>query len=205
MRIRSAILLLLLFTGPALSAQYYYGGLSGRYEYPRTNFVADSLGNIRYQPGDIGFTMEAGAMAGSDFRGHSRFGTYVSPALAYNVSSRFRVKAGVTIFQGFGDPYAGYEGVAPYSATSTTTGFFVQGDYLLSNKVTLSGAFYKYFSPVNFGDPSKKGPEGESYLFNVNYRPTRNFEINATIEYGNGRGIYQGNPWRQPGFMEPPF
>jgi hypothetical protein len=205
MNIRSAILLPLLFWGTVLSAQFYYGGLSGRYEFPRTNFMVDSNGNIRYQPGDLGFTVEAGAMAGIDFRGHSRFGTYVSPALAYNVSPRFRIKTGVTIYQGFGDPYAGYEGVAPYSASSTTTGFFVQGDYLLSNKVTLSGAVYKYFSPVNFSDPYKKGPEGESYLFNVNYRPTRNFEINATIEYGNGRGIYRNDPWHPQSFMQPPF
>ena len=181
----------------------YYGGLSGYYEFPRTNYVLDSAGNLRYEKGDIGFAMQAGAFAGSNFHGGTSFGSYLSPMLAYNVSTRFRLKAGVTVFQGFGNYYAGnYDGTsAAINSNPTTTGIFIQGDYLLSNKVTLSGAFYKYFSPVNFNDPNKKGPEGESYMFNVSYRPAKHFEINASFEYGNRTGMYYQDPFYQPGLF----
>jgi hypothetical protein len=206
MKIIPVIAALLFIFLTEASGQFYYGGLSGYYEFPATGYTLDSAGNIRYQKGDMGFALQAGAMAGSDLRGNSRFGTYVSPMLAYNISSRFRIKAGVTVFQGFGDYYSyGWEGTGYRSNSNpTTTGIFLQGDYILTNKVTLSGAVYKYFSPVNFNDPNKKGPEGESYLFNVNYRPTKHFEINASFEYGNNRnGLFYQDPFYQPGVFGP--
>jgi hypothetical protein len=192
-----SILLIVLSFGA--SGQYYYGGLSGYYTFPHTKFVSDSSGNIRFQPGDLGFSLQAGAFAGSDFRGNSWFGTSVSPAVAYNVTSRFRLKAGVTVIQGFGNGYYGFsEGGHTYlNSNPTTTGIFVQGDYILSNKFMVSGAVYKYFSPVNMNDPNKKGPEGEAYQLNLNYRPVRGLEINASFEYGNGTGMYR-NPFYTP-------
>jgi hypothetical protein len=46
-------------------------------------------------------------------------------------------------------------------------------------------------------DPNKKGPEGEVYQLNLNYRPVRGLEINASFEYGNGTGMYR-NPFYTP-------
>ncbi len=69
----------------------------------------------------------------------------------------------------------------------------------------LSGAAYKSFSPGNIGikDPRLKMPDSQGLMLNLNYRPTEHFEINASLEYGNGyspyyspfapRGMY--NPW----------
>ena len=190
----------LMFICLVVTGQYYHTGLSGTYSFPRTNFITDAEGNIRFQKGDMGFTFQAGAYAGSNFRGNTWFGTSLTPALAYNVSSRFRLKAGVTVMQGFGNGYYGVSETGYYSRQNpTTTGIFVQGDYILSNKLMLSGAVYKYFSPVNFNDPAQKGPEGESYMLNLNYRPVRNFEINATFEYSHGTGLYHHDPFYQPG------
>jgi hypothetical protein len=200
------ICLVLLSVCFGAKGQYYYG-LSGYYDFPRTEYVTDSLGNIRFKPGDMGFSMQAGAFAGSNFHGSSWFGTSLSPALAYNVTGRFRLKAGVTIFQSFGNPaYNGYDGFyRPYDGNNTTTGIFIQGDYILNNKLTISGAFYKYFSPQNIGinDPRYKSPDGESYLLNLNYHPIGNFEINATFEYSNGAGINHYDPFYQPGLFSP--
>lgn len=193
-----AILLLTLCLGA--SGQYFYGGLG--YTFPRTHFVADSSGNIRFQTGDIGFTMQAGAFAGSNLKGASWYGTNVSPALAYNLTPRFRLKTGVSITQGFGDGfYSGYDGYPyPVNASGTTIAVFVQGDYILSNRVMLSGAAYKYFSPysLNTSDPRLRNPEGEGFMFNINYHPTDNFQINASFEYGNGPGYRSGSPFYQP-------
>ncbi len=191
--------LLMLAFGFSAVGQYYSGGLA--YTLPRTNFVIDTTGNIRFQPGDMGFTMQASAFAGSNFNGSSWFGTAISPAFAYNVSSRFRLKAGVSVMQGFGDNYFYY----PYSNAGTTTSIFLQGDYILSNKLMLSGAVYKYFSPynINIDDPNFKSPEGQGYMLNLNYRPSPHFEINASFEYGHGNGY---NPFQpHPTYFGSPF
>ncbi len=187
------------------SGQYFYGGLTGNYYFPRTEFIIDSLGNLRFQKGDLGFSLQAGAMAGSDYRGNPRYGTFVSPALAYNVSSRFRIKTGVTFYQGFGNNhFSGFENPEnSWNYNPSSTGIFVQGDYLLTNKIMLSGAVYKYFSPFNVNNPGQKGPDGESYLFNINYRPAKHFEINATFEYGNRTGSHYYDPFYQPGMIGP--
>lgn len=203
-----AIFAFLIFLSLGSSGQFFYGGMG--YSFPATNFVTDSSGNLRFQPGDLGFTMQAGAFAGSNFRGESWFGTSLSPALAYNISPRFRLKAGVSVTQGFGDSY--YETYDrfyyPMNTSGTTTSVFVQGDYILSDKLMLSGAVYKYFSPYNIqvNDPRFKDPEGEGFLFNINYRPTRNLEINASFDYGRGNRFYNPSPFYQPSpFYSDPF
>jgi hypothetical protein len=196
-------ILSLAFASGAYS-QFYYGGIYGYYSFPRTEYVIDSAGNIRFKPHDMGFNMQVGAGAGSNFHGNSWFGTSVSPSFAYNVSGRFRLSAGVSISRGFGgNYYPGYDSFySPMSTNATTTSVFVKGDYILNNKLMISGAAYKYFSPLNSGinDPRYKSPEGEGVMFNINYRPIRNLEINASFEYGNGTGNYRHDPFYHPAF-----
>jgi hypothetical protein len=143
--------------------------------------------------------MQVGTGFGSNFHGQSSFSTFVSPALAYNVSSRFRLKAGVTVFNNFGDPlYGGYDNYySPVMPGGTTTSVFVQGDYLLSNKLMLSGALYKDFSTFNahVTDPRLKTPESQGMILNLNYRPTSHFEINASFGYGTGNRSMLHDPF----------
>lgn len=180
-------------------SQYYYGGLSSSFNLPRTQYVVDSTGNLLFKPGDIGFSMQVGTGMATNFNGNSSFNTYVSPALAYNVSSRFRLKAGVTIFNNFGDPYmAGYDYYnSPVMMSGTTTSVFVQGDYILSNKLMLSGTLFKDFSTFNahVTDPRLKAPESQGMILNLNYRPARNFEINASFGYGTGNRSTLNSPF----------
>jgi hypothetical protein len=207
--IKKQIILSILFVLIAFSAfsQYYYSGLSTSFNLPKTQYQVDSTtGQLRFKPGDIGFTMQVGTGYASNFKGNSSFGTYVSPALAYNVSSRFRIKAGVSLMNNFGDPYYGvYDGYyATYTPAGTTTSLFVQGDYLLSNKLMLSGAVYKDFSTLNahVTDPRYKAPESQGMFLNLNYRPTEHFEINASFGYGNGTRSALHSPF-YPGSMFP--
>jgi hypothetical protein len=204
------ICLILAFTLGARS-QYYSGGLSTSFNMPKTEYTVDSTGKLRFKPGDMGFSMQVGTGFAGNFKGSSSFGTYVSPSFAYNVSSRFRLKAGVSVLSSFGDPYfAGYDQYAsPVMQTGTTTSIFVQGDYLLGNKLMLSGILYKDISTLNthVTDPRLKQPESQGMILNLNYRPTEHFEINASFEYGQGNrhslyspfyngGMFPGNsPW----------
>ena len=199
--IRKYIILLAIFTTVSVTAmsQYYYGGLSSSFNFPRTQYVVDSTGNLRFKPGDFGFTMQAGSGFAGNFKGNSSFSTYVSPALAYNVSPRFRLKTGVTVFQNFGDPYyAGYDYYySPVINPGTTTSLFVQGDYILSNKLMLSGTLYKDFTNFNpnVSDPRLKNPESQGMILNLNYRPTSFFEINASFGYGEGNRSMFSSPF----------
>jgi len=192
---------LIIFLTLSLGAmsQFYYSGLSSTLNIPRTQYVVDSTGKLLFKPGDIGFSMEVGTGFAGNFNRNSSFHTYVSPSLAYNVSSRFRLKAGVTVFTNFGDPYyAGYDNFySPVINSGTTTSLFVQGDYLLSNKLMISGTLYKDFSSINahVSDPRLKVPESQGMILNLNYRPSSNFEINASFSYGNGSRSHFNSPF----------
>jgi len=197
-----AIFFALSFAG--FSQFYYGGGLSSSFNMPRTQYTVDSTGNLLFKKGDVGFSLQAGTGFGSNFHGNSSVSTFVSPALAYNVSNRFRLKAGVTVLNNFGDPYyGGYDNYYSPMASGTTTSVFVQGDYLLSNKLMLSGTLYKDFSSFNahVTDPGLKIPESQGMILNLNYRPTSHFEINASFEYGNGgRSAFQSPFYRNTMF-----
>ena len=196
-----------LFLVISLSAvsQFYYSGLSSSFYIPRTKYVVDSTGNLRFKPGDIGVSMQVGTGFGSNFRGNSSFYTFVSPSIAYNLTPRFRLKTGVTVFNNFGGPL--YTGSDPYYSpvmpSGTTTSVFVQGDYLLSNKLMISGALYKDFSTFNahVTDPRFKSPESQGMILNLNYRPTSGVEINASFGYGNGNGSMFHDPFYRPGMF----
>jgi hypothetical protein len=194
------------FLAISLSAfsQYYYSGMSSSFEMPCTKYVVDSTGNLRFKPGDIGVSMQLGTGFASNFHGNSSFNTFVSPAIAYNVSSRLRLKAGVTVFNNFGEPlYPGYDYYSPVLSNGTTTSMFVQGDYLLSNKLMISGALYKDFSTFNahITDPRLKPPESQGMILNLNYRPFNNFEINASFGYGSGNGSMLHDPFYRNGMF----
>ncbi len=198
------LILLLAFSLGAFS-QYFFGGLSSSFNLPKTSYMVDSTGKLLFKPGDIGFNLQAGTVFGSNFKGNSSFGTYISPALAYNVSSRFRIKTGVTVFNNFGDPYyAGYDAYFnPVMGRGATTSLFVQGDYLLSNKVMISGTVYKDIHSFNqnINDPRLKMPESQGMILNFNYKPTRNFEFNASFEYGSGNRSMLHSPFYPGSFV----
>ena len=191
----------------AASAQFYNGGFSGSYYFPRTSIMVDSSGNAFFKPGDVGFSLSAGAGFGTFSRGNSYFSTYASPAVAYNVSKRFRLKAGVTLYNHSGISLSrgkeGFPSMAPYTGTSV----FVQGDYLIGSKFMISGALYKDFDAFNplVGDPRLKAPESQGMMLNLNYRPTPGFEINASVEFSNGYNPYRHSPFYQPSPFAPGF
>ena len=173
---------------------------------PRTQYMVDSAtGNLRFKPGDMGFSMQVGTGFAGDFKGNSSFSTYVSPSLAYNLTSRFRLKTGVTVSNHFGDPfYTGYDSYySPVMNSGASTRVFVQGDYLLSNKFMVSGAVYKDFSSFNarVTDPRVKAPESQGMILNLNYRPTNYFEINASFGYGEGPRSPLNSPFYQGGMF----
>jgi hypothetical protein len=203
------ILIILFSLSLSLSAlsQYYYGGLSSSVYFPRTEYMIDSAGRLAFVPKDIGVSVEAGAGFGSYGSGQSVFSTYVAPSFAYNVSNRFRVKAGVRVNNYFGESsYGGTEITSPVRPVNSTS-IFVQGDYLVSSKIMISAAVYKDFTPFspNETDPRLKNFDSEGAIFNLKYRPSERFEINATLEYSNGNRNYLYSPFYNPSPFSSPI
>ena len=201
------IIILALSLSLSSFSQYYYGGLSSSIYFPRTEYTVDSVGHLVFVPKDMGVSLEAGAGFGSYGSGQSLFSTYVAPSFAYNVSNRFRVKAGFRIVNYFGgSAFNGSESnslIMPVNSTS----IFLQGDYLISDKFMISGAVYKDVTPMNplVMDPRQKTFDSEGAIVNFKYRPSERFEINATIEYSNGQRNYLNSPFYNPSPFSSPF
>ena len=192
---RSIIIFILFISLSGIGyGQLYTGSLA--YHFPNRGFMADSSGQILFKPGETHFGMEAGAGIGSNFSGNSLFSTWVAPSFSYNVSKHFRLNAGLSLNNYFGDLY--YPGTlenynSPVKNPVLGTSVFVSGDYLVNNKLMLTGVAYKTFFPANanISDPRLKFPESQGVMMNVRYRPTEHFEINAGFEYGNGYSPYR--------------
>lgn len=204
---KAAIFVFVMLISALASGQYYYGGLSGSLHLPSTQFTVDSSGNMRFVPGDMGFSLEAGGGFAS-FGKAGMYSVYTSPSVAYNISDRFRIRGGVTLYNNFGDLYPGYGETPAAHHSMTGTRVFVSGDYLLSNKLMLSGSAYKDFTPLNpafVNDPRMNGGGSEGMIFNIRYSPARNLHINATIEYHNVPGYYRPTPFYNPSPFRPNY
>ena len=142
---------------------------------------------------------------GSQFSSYSGYGsglsTIVTPSIAYDVSKRLRLQGGVSIVN------TNYFGARPLFSEQTNQTYngnymsalvFIGGQYLLNNKITISGFAFKEFPLM--GDPlpyspfqpySKEGAQG--IRMDVNYKIGENFQIQAG--FGYTRGV---NPYYSP-------
>ena len=185
------------------AAQYYHGGMSGSLHFPGTQFTVDSAGNIRFVPGDMGFSLEAGA-GYTNYGGSSLFSTWSSPAAAYNLSERFRLKGGVTLYHRFPDHRESV--FAPYPISGTRV--FVSGDYLVNHNLMISGTVFRDFSlrdPAVLNDQVMKNKGYEGMILNLEYSPAKNVKINASFEYSNRPAFYHPNPFHHHSPFSPGY
>lgn len=126
----------------------------------------------------------------------------VTPSFSYNISKRFTIGGGLsynnTSLFGLRSPYFGGESGAPATMNFNDITLFVNGSYLVSDRLTLSGSAFKQLPltrdplPYNpFVPYSSKGAQGID--FSVDYRIGRNAHIQAGFRYTEGI-----NPWYQP-------
>ena len=82
---------------------------------------------------------------------------------------------------------------------------YVSGDYIVNEKLTISGTVYKEFSFNNSPDkyPALRDIEGKGMIMGINYRPAENFHINASFEYYRGNNPFRTNPFYHPGYSGP--
>ncbi|MEI7983895.1 MAG: hypothetical protein WCI71_19775 [Bacteroidota bacterium] len=156
---------------------------------------------------------------GSEFFMVSGFGsgisTYVTPSISYAVNNRLRIGGGISLsatnyFNML--PYSPGESAVGTNGNFTSATIFVNGQYLVNDRLTIFGSAFKQFPvtadplPYNpFNPVSKKGAQGINV--NMDYRFGRNFHIQAGFRYTEG--LYPGyfntanpfssSPWDEAG------
>lgn len=163
-----------------------------------------------FQPGKFDYGLSLGSQFSTTSGYGSALTTYVAPTLSYNLSKRFRIGGGIT--------YVNtnlFNAQAWYSSESTqgingnySTGIIhLNGTYLVSNKLTLSGSAFKAFPisaeplPYNPYNPiSSKGAHGVNV--NIDYKVTENFHIQAGFGYSSGVNALYSNSYYQDPFQQ---
>jgi len=140
----------------------------------------------------------------SSFSSFSRFGSIFnntfSPSLGYKVSRKFSVQAGMSISYSYFNaknnesPY----GLFPGTGHSTIGTIWVRGNYLITDKLSISATGYKQFSIWDKTDNpyyNINGVDNKGLILDVNYSPSKNFQINARFEYNKGNRPYYNSYW----------
>ena len=166
-------------------------------------------GQHLFQPKKFNYNLTLG----SEFSSFSGFGsalnTYVAPRVSYNVNKRLSIGGGISVIQ------TNYFNVKSYSRDgqpfSTSGNFtsgmiFVNGQYLVNDRLTISGSAYKQFPiskdplPYNpFNPVSSRGAQGID--LNVGYRIGNNMYIQAGFRYSDGQNPYYADPFNRSPFM----
>jgi hypothetical protein len=136
-----------------------------------------------FSPNKMSFKMELGV----GFIGGSNSGmyTYLAPYLRYPVTKKFSLDVGGIISQGSGNFYPEQNG-----SSSITSGLlFARGNYLLTDKITVSGSIYKMIYPTTYNstDPNHRySSQNYSYSLGMNYKITKNLSFGAQVIVNKG-------------------
>ena len=166
-----------------------------------------------FQPKKFGY----GLTLGSQFTSVSGFGsglsTYVTPHFSYNLNKRLSVGVGISIIQ---TNYFNTRSYAPNELTASGNGnftsalIFVDGQYIVNERLTITGSAFKQFPithdplPYNpFNPVSANGAQGID--FNVGYKVGNHMYIQAGFRYSEGLNPYYRDPFNRNPFMNESF
>jgi hypothetical protein len=154
---------------------------------------------------------------GSQFTSVSGYGsglnTYITPSFTYNLNKRFTIGGGVSIIQTNyfkSRSYFQNEQTAGSNGNFTSAMIFIDGQYIVNKRLTLSGSAFKQFPisqnplPYNpFNPVSSKGAQGIN--FNVGYQLGEHVFIQAGFRYSEGINPYYNDPFSRNLFMNNTF
>lgn len=139
--------------------------------------------------------------------GGGLFGVYVAPHVSYKVSPRFRVNFGAMIrnsnYIGYYNPY-GFESVSRFDNNITQTFVYVEGEYLVNERLLIHARGYKEIARFNQPnvDPRAMGLDNGGVAVGFDYKVTDKFHIGAEVSINKGNNPYNPyNPYLNNGFM----
>ena len=161
-----------------------------------------------FQPGKINYSLSLGSEFSSFSGSGSGFSSWITPSVSYNVNKRLKLGGGISVIN------SNYFNVRPWFASESTdsrsgnftnAAIFVNGEYLVNDRLSVFGSAFKVFPvtkeplPYNpFNPISAKGAQGVD--LNIGYRIGRNFYIQAGFRYSDGLSPYQSDPFSRDPF-----
>ncbi len=147
------------------------------------------------------YAMSAGAMFGSGFGA-----SYLEPTVRYNLNPRLRVFGSMTYMSVFSGQYAAptAEGGTTMMRTSPSNHFIghVGADYLVNDRLMLSGSVWKDFSNIPAHNPAYMNmmtPGRQGLDMRATYKITDHVSITGGMRYTNGASPLF-SPFYNPGF-----
>ncbi|MCB2220798.1 MAG: hypothetical protein KQI35_10415 [Bacteroidetes bacterium] len=134
----------------------------------------------------------------------SGFGTYIAPELSYALTPKFRLTAGLRVFQ----TSTINEGTSstllypfPYHGNAFGSLIYVKGNYLLTENLMVSGTAFKQVDPFRMNHQGVPGPslDYQGIIMGLDYKIGENFFIHGEVEFSNGAG-YRGMSPLNSGF-----
>ncbi|HNW70687.1 MAG TPA: outer membrane beta-barrel protein [Bacteroidales bacterium] len=129
----------------------------------------------------LGFSMEMGVGVTGSKYGVGSY-TYVAPFLSYRVSPKFRLDVGASYIQGFNN-----SGINEYlfGKNPSYLSLFARGNYLVSDKLIISGAVYKTFDlnkpQTSDLNTQKKTFDNYGIMVGAEYKITEHLTIGAQL------------------------
>jgi hypothetical protein len=145
-------------------------------------------------PNRMNFKLDMGV----GFVGGSNSGmyTFLAPYLRYAVTPKFKLDVGGIITEGTNSFYPEQSG----NHSNTSVLLFARGNYLLTNRITVSGSIYKTFYPnssLSTDLNNKYSTQNYSYSLGMDYKINKHLSFGAQVIVNKGMNnnyLFQSQP-----------
>lgn len=159
-----------------------------------------------FQPGKVNYHLNLGSEFASTSGYGSGFSNWVSPAISYDVSKKLRLGGGFTVASTTYFSYRPWyltESTGSFNGNISTATIFVNGQYLVNDRLSIFGSAYKTMPLTN--EPLQYNPfnpihgtSTQGVDLNIGYKVGKNMFIQAGFRYSDGRSPYQNNTFGNP-------
>jgi hypothetical protein len=172
--------------------------------------AADSIreGGNGFIPRKFDYHVSAGSMFTTSSGFGSGLTSYISPSVSYGINSKLRIGGGFSVINTtFFNAKSWYapESVPGYSGNMSSVVLFVNGQYMVNDRLTISGSAYKqvplYSDPLPYNPYyPMSGQDAQGIDLNVAYKIGRNSSIHLGFGYSKGMNPYFSDPFNASPF-----
>lgn len=162
--------------------------------------VDTTYNNQRFTGNRMNYNVSLGSQFSSMNGYGSAFTSWVTPSLTYRISPKFTLGGGLSISTTnyLNTRTWGQTESNGFTGNFTTATLFVNGSWLVNDRITIFGSAFKQFPitsdplPYNpFNPVSRKGAQGVN--FSIDYKIAEGFHLQAGFRYSEGVNPYYRN------------